>query len=181
MPYPIFWARSNNQISLDLLVDHISFSKTCLIQIRTKTVSSLPLSLVYCLIHQGWPLSHQHIPYLAQQYWGRHDELSTERNISFKENGIVIPLTLLESHLADVHEGYQVIFKGQQATRDTIYWFSIHGNIKEYITSCQVSIKPKGSLHVEPLLDNEVPQSPCQNIEADFFEWSGKCWLLFSD
>ena len=50
--------RNKQEFPFDIWIDHITFSKPCLCQIRKETVSCLVLSVVYHLTHHGWQASH---------------------------------------------------------------------------------------------------------------------------
>ena len=107
------------------------------------------------------------------------DELSTNEGIL--RYCISIPLTLHDPQLADIHVGHLGNSKCQQMALGTIYWLGIDSNIEDYLKSYQIFIKAKPSLPIQSLFNHEVPPNTCQEVGADFFRWSGKCWPLVSD
>ena len=91
----------------------------------------------------------------------------------------VIPTGFLpHQHIKGTPKHLQVPPNGQ---RDTIYWSGTDGNLQDHIRRCQICTKAKPSLPAEPLLNCMVPKSQRKKVDADFFIWSIKFWLLVSN
>ena len=117
----------------------------------------------------------------SQQFWGMRDELSIEEGLLLKGNRICIPHELHDRFLHDLHEAHQGIERMQLKARATIYWPGIDANIIEYVKRCNICIQYKAVQPIQPLLPQDVPHAPWQDLAADFFQFNNKEYLLISN
>ena len=60
-----------------------------------------------------WPSQCRHIPGITSRYWDMYDEFCTENILLIKSERIVIPTTLHDQFLEDVHQGHIRVSKRQ--------------------------------------------------------------------
>ena len=97
-----------------------------------------------------------------------------------KGHQIVIPPSLRDQYLADLHSGHQGYSKAEQRAKATIYWPNMLTDLKDYIQRCPTCILDKKP-HAEPLLPHEVPLGPWKKVGMDFFDHDGQKYLLVID
>ena len=88
------------------------------------------------------------------------------------------PQELFHHTLGDLHGAHQGMKKMQAKAREAVYWPGIHANNKDYICRCTICTKHKASLPAQPMLPQDIPNGPWQEITADSFHHKGKEYLL---
>ena len=83
--------RASQEISLDMQVDYIAFTKPWIEKLKDSTQREPILAMVYQLTQQGWPHQRRHIPHLVRRYWDFRDELSTDDGMLLKGLRLIIP------------------------------------------------------------------------------------------
>ena len=126
----------------------------------------------------GWLNHHKHGLGIIQHFWGAKDELSIEASILQKGYSVCIPPELLKCTLADLHGAHQGMEKMQTQAREAVYWPGINADIADYIRRCTICTKHKASLSAQQILHWDIPDSPWQEIAADYFHHKGKEYLL---
>lgn len=93
-----------------LLLDHLSDSPVTAQQIRTATARDPLLSSVLLYIRSGWPSSHPSDSKL-QPFLSRKTELSVQDGCILWGAQVIIPTTLQERVLQELHEAHPGITK----------------------------------------------------------------------
>ena len=63
----------------------------------------------------------------------------------------------------------------------SVYWPSINSDIDNTVSSCEKCSKYLPSQQKEPILREEEPSRIFQNVSADFFQSSGRNFLVYTD
>ena len=100
-----------DEISLDLHVNHAVFSDTQLPQIHMETKNWLVLSIVYRLTCHLRPDICIQVPRMAHRYWDMRHELTADSGLLLKTYSIVIPTVLRDSFLHDLHRDHTDVTK----------------------------------------------------------------------
>ena len=65
--------------------------------------------------------------------------------------------------------------------RSNVYWPGIDADISDYVRRCTICTKYKASQSTQPMLLWDIPDSPWQELAADYFTNKGKDYLLIAD
>ena len=60
-------------------------------------------------ISTGWPAKRSQIPVFLHPYWNFRDELTIESSILMKNSKVLIPESLKQKYLKQIHQGHQGI------------------------------------------------------------------------
>lgn len=185
---------NDDQIELDDRVDGISidmcdytsiaminFSSQKQALLRDETAKDTQLCLLKEVILHGWPEKIQNLPDNVKSFWSFRDELSVEAGVVVKGNQILIPETMREDILEQLHNGHQGIEKTQRLARESVYWVNINKDIEKLCKSCDSCSKYQAANVKQPLTPHKVPSRPWQYISSDIFEANGKQYLLTVD
>jgi len=93
----------------------------------------------------------------------------------------VVPQSAKENILKIIHTSHRGIVTNKTKAREYFYWPNMNADVEETVNSCELCQKYKNSNTYEPILDRELPKRPWEKIGGDFFELSGKHYLLVVD
>ena len=123
------------RLKVHLLTTRLSAISDKLQQIRQATQDDDTMALLKYTITFGWPNTVQELPKEHQAYWTFREEMTVEDGLILKATRIVIPPTLRESTLQQLHEGHLGFIKcynqksklsiGQTLGRNWKTWYSI--------------------------------------------------------
>ena len=137
--------------------------------------------MVHRLTLNGWPDRQGCVPRVARFYWSFCDELSIDRNILTKGEGVVIPPSCRNSIMADLHGSHAGINKAMDLARTCVYWLGMEADVTDYIKWCLTCIECS-NLPIKTLQPHEVPPGPWIKIGVDFFQdHLGKKHLIVAD
>ena len=91
---------------MHLLTTCLSATSDKLQQIHQATQDDDTMALLKYTITLGWPNTIQELPKELQAYWTFREEMTVEDGLILKATRIVIPPTLRESTLQQLHEGH---------------------------------------------------------------------------
>ena len=83
------------------------------------------------VISKGWPVKRSQIPASLHPYWNFRDELTIEGGILMKNSRVLIPETLKQKYLRQIHQGHQGIEACRSRAREFVFWVNINKDIEE--------------------------------------------------
>lgn len=84
-------------------------------------------------------------------FWGLRDQLSIDDGLILKGQQIVIPQTLQEDILKQLHTAHLGQEKTKLLAKDTVYWVNINRDIEQFTKSCSICQQHQPSQMQEPL------------------------------
>ena len=66
-------------------------------------------------------------------YWNFRDELTVESGILMKNSKVLIPETLKQKYLKQIHQGHQGIEACRSRAREFVFWVNINSDLKEMV------------------------------------------------
>ena len=166
--------RENLPIELHQNIYALNFHPDRLLIIKGAIERDPILSAVYRVTLNGWPNRIQDVPHLARHFWSLRDELMIEDGVLMKGNRICIPPELHDRTLYDLHDSHQGIEKMTHIARSNVYWPGIDADISDYVRRCTICTKYKASQGTQPMLLRDIPDSPWQELAADYFTHKGR-------
>ena len=116
----------------------------------------------------------------ARLYNNVWDSLSSEHNMLFLDNRIVIPQSMRAKIVDKLHMSHAGHTKTLQLARSMYYWPGMTNQIKQHIDSCPPCQTGRPSQQREPVIQTDADR-PNEQFSADLFELQGAHYLAVAD
>ena len=126
------------------------------------------------LIISGWPDKKDKLHADLRPYWSYRGELAVIDGIIIKGRHIVIPNSLKQQVLNQLHTNHMGIEKTKLLACELVYWSSINADIKNYIMDCTMCLEFQQMLPKEKIIHNDIPLRPWEVISTDIFHFNNK-------
>jgi RNase H-like domain found in reverse transcriptase/Integrase zinc binding domain/Integrase core domain len=174
-----------NDIEMDIPTIHFVndyFQGINKVMIQKETEQDKILSLIKKYILIGWPNTKLRIiPEPIKPYYLQKNELSVEQNCIFLGHRLVVPKSLQEIFLNELHSTHFGIVKLKMAVRNYFWWPQLNKHIEQLVASCSTCIKYRKEPTKSPLHVWEYPKEPGERIHADFLELNKKMFIVIID
>ena len=90
--------------------------------IRAPAVTDPELIEIQALIESGWPTPKTSVPQLARPYWPVRDELKVHNGLLFKQDCVIIPSSLRQDILNEVHAAHRGPEFTLRHARNCVFW-----------------------------------------------------------
>lgn len=147
--------------------------------IARDTEKDQTLVKVYEYTMSGWPSSCDE-PEL-RPYVKIKDELSVDCGCLLWGRRVIIPSSLRDCLLSELHECHPGMSRMKALARSWVWWPGIDPDIEDLVRSCNACIKFQGSPKTVPLLLWPWATEPWKRIHVDFLEDKGQQFLLVVD
>ena len=129
------------------------------------------MQLLVQQIQSGWPENSLLLPMSLRPYYPYRDELTTQNNLIFKAQNILIPPNLRADTLQKLHQSHQGIEKTKRLARESIFWPGMNSQIKQLVSTyptcfCIMPIPINGN-RFNPTIFRD---GPWQKIGTDLFD-----------
>ncbi|CAK1595308.1 unnamed protein product [Parnassius mnemosyne] len=176
LPLPTERHQSAVTSYINLLEDTIPVNfKDISIETKKDTV----LSRITGYVMFGWPFSTKCDD--EKPYFDRKQEMLLDLGCLIYKYRVVIPPSLRERVLLEIHEGHLGMNKMKNLARNYIYWPGIDQDIENLCRNCQACCSVRDSPPRAVLHPWEFPLNPWQRLHADFAEYVGKKYLIVID
>ena len=132
-------------------------------------------------ISTGWPAKRSQIPVFLHPYWNYRDELTVESGILMKNSKVLIPETLRQKYLIQIHQGHQGIEACRSRAREFVFWVNINNDLKEMVEKCDICQSQQNSTPVVQNYISEVPPHPWHTLGSDLFYFQRIDFLVVVD
>jgi len=109
------------------------------------------------------------------------DEIHEESGILFYEDRIIVPRTLRQEIIQNLHTGHFGMEKCKSRARQSIYWPNLTQDVEEWVRKCATCAQFKNDNIREPMIPHPVPDAPWRKLGADIFHYGGKDFLVVVD
>ena len=178
-------AMHNNSLEmLNYKVDIASIKESKLITLDQILMSAADdnnyIALAQLITH-GFPASRSNVEQQLREYWEVRDRLSSSNGLILMSHRIVIPRSLCQQILNNLHAAHQGTTGMTARANQTVYWPEMNASIRNHRSMCQSCCQIAPSQSSEPLILTPPPQWPFQQICADYFENEGHSYLTIVD
>ena len=151
----------------------------CLSMTELQQVSSQDnhLQKLKHFIITGWPYSKDEISEELNLYWSYRDELAVIDGVILKGRCIIIPNSLRQQGLDQLHINHMDIEKTKLLACECVYWQSINADIEKYIKQCATCLEFQQTQPKEKIIHHEVPLRPWEVVGADVFHFNNINYL----
>ena len=84
-------------------------------------------------INVGWPCECRRLPQELHPYWNFWEDLSVKDGLVTKGSSLLIPSTLRQKVLKQIHEGHQGMEKCMLKAKESVFWPGISDAIQEAV------------------------------------------------
>ena len=162
-------------------ISHLPIRKERLESIRNAVSFDEVLLLLTDMIMYGWPENNSDVPISVMPYYHVRDELSVQDKLVFKGDRVVIPLSLRKEIKQAIHSCHVGVESCLRRARECVYWPGMNGDIREYISQCEICSKYQKSQQKETLMSHEVCDRPWEKVGVDIFELNDQFYLVTVD
>ena len=132
-------------------------------------------------ISTDWPVKRSQIPTSLHPYWNFRDELTIESGILMKNSKVLIPETLKQKYLRQIHQGHQGIEACISRAREFVFWVNINRDIEELVQKCSLCQYQQNSTTSVQKYVSEIPPHPWHMIGLDLFYFRRIDFLVIVD
>ena len=139
-------------IAVNMVTVNIPYSSNELDNICEETWKDPTINILMHYISTGWPCELRMLPQELHMYRNFWDELSVKDGLVTKSSKLLIPSTLRQKVMEQIHEGHQGIEKCMLKARESVYWLGIIDDIWEAVESVEFA-------NLLPELQNQLEMS----------------------
>ena len=129
----------------------------------------------------GWPDSKDEVSKELKPYWSYRDKLAVINGMVLKGRCIIIPNSLKQQVLHQLHINHMGIEKMKLLAHKCIYWHSINTDIEKYIKQCMTCLEFQQTQPKEKIIHHEVPLRSWEAVGADIFHFDNINYLCVVD
>lgn len=160
-------------------IDFIAVSPAKYRQFQECTANEL--HELHQMILKGWPDTRREVPHCVRDYWNVRDELGVADGIILKGMRLVVPPSLRQGMLAQIHETHMGIVKCKARARESLFWPGMSTQIDHLIDDCPECATYQNKQKKETLRPTKTPERPWAELGSDLFEFQGKHYVLTVD
>ena len=150
-------------------------------EVLQETTKDIELQSLKHYISTGWPSKRSQIPVSLHPYWNFRDELTVESGILMKNSKVLIPETLKQKYLKQIHQGHQGIEACRSRAREFVFWVNINSDLKEMVEKCDICQSQQNSTTSVQKYVSEVPPHPWHTLGSDLFYFHRIDFLVVVD
>ena len=151
-------------------------------EVKKHTARDRDLSRVMQFMMDGWPQKLSSEEKSFQPFHTRRDELSIIGGVIMWGMRVVIPITLRNKILDELHECHLGIVKMKSLARLHVWWPNIDAEIEETCKKCESCQQKQPDPANQPLHPWQFPERPWQRLHIDLAgPFQGKMWLIVVD
>ena len=131
------------------------------------------------LIMEGLPEVKEEWPKHLQDFYARREELTCVDNVVMLGSRAVIPRALRKIATEILHSGHCGVAGMSERAREVMFWPRMTEDIEAARAECRTCIRIAPSQPSAPPTELPTPEYPFQQVSTDYFEVSGKHYMVF--
>ena len=158
--------------------------KDFLDRVRTATHKDRESQLLTQQVKLGWPKKINEVDYQIKCYWSFREDIMITDGILVKGHRIIIPRSMHEYMLKQVHEGHFGMDKCKMRMSNFCYWPNVNKEIEEMVKNCPTCLEfapQKPKIKKKDMLHHEVPVTPWTKLATDIFHFQGSNYIIIVD
>ncbi len=118
---------------------------------------------------------------MTGEYWCAREHTVAEDGLLYYRGRLVIPKGARSRLLESLHRGHVGVHTMTKRAVETVWWPGLTNDLKMKAAKCAACQSELPMQQREPMLSFDVPPAPGLEIHADYFELTGKEYLLLVD
>ena len=98
-----------------------------------------------------------------------------------KNSKVLIPETLKQKYLRQIHQGHQGIEACRSRAREFVFWVKLNDDLKELVEKCDLCQSQQNSTSIIQKYVSEVPPHPWHTVGSDLFYFRRIDFLVVVD
>ena len=135
-----------------------------MVEIQQASVWDDHLQKLRSFIISGWPDMKDELCADLRPYWSYRRELVVIGGIILKGRYIVIPNSLKQQVLDQLHTNHMGIEKTKLLAHESVCWSSINDNIKNHIKHCAMCLEFQQTQPEEKIIHHDTPLRPLEVV-----------------
>ena len=131
------------------------------------------------LILGGTPDEKAEWPEHLQDFYAKREELTCVDNVVMVGSRVVIPRALRKGATNILHSGHCGVSGMAERAREVMYWPGMVEEIEAARAGCRTCVRIAPSQPAAPPTELPSPDYPFQQVSTDYFEVSGKHYMVF--
>ncbi|KAK7105231.1 hypothetical protein V1264_016637 [Littorina saxatilis] len=168
-------------IELVNMVAFLPIRQERLEKLKNATDDDETLQRLKKVIMTGWPEEKQDLPAELTSYFSFRDEISVQDGLIFKGERVVVPISMRHEMKTAVHSTHSGIDGCLKRARECLFWPGMSGDIKHFISSCEVCSTFQSANQPESLMPHDLPSRQWEKVGVDLFEFEGRNYLVTVD
>ena len=164
-----------------LTIENMPVSEEKLEQCKDATRKDLTLQKLKTTVISGWPERKSQVDPELREYWNIKGEISFCDDLLLRKDRLIVPSSLREEMLSQIHSSHLGIEKCKRRARDLLYWPGMNQQIADMVSKCNTCNMYRNSQAKEPLKSHELPERPWQKIAIDLFELDKQEYVVMVD
>lgn len=149
--------------------------------VRIATTSDPLMSELLNVIEDGFPNSRSDLHPEVRQYYQFRDHLTTYDGVILYRDRIVIPPSLRGRVLTALHSAHQGVTQMCSRAESSIFWPGMTPEINDLRARCVACNRNAPSQPSAPPTPPILPAYPFQCLASDYFQYSGRAYLVAVD
>jgi hypothetical protein len=147
-------------------------------RIQNKAVHDQQYQALVKSANEGFPVSTK-----AElgEYWSVKDDTYVSQNLAFRNRELIVPKNCRQMVLNALHRAHQGVRAMICRAQGNVFWTGIAKDIQKCRESCLHCQTNLPQQQKEPMLSIDVPSAPGLSVASDYFQMSGKEYVLFVD
>ena len=159
-------------------------TKDFLDRVRAASQKDQELQLLAQQVKLGWPKKINEVDDRIKCYWSFREDITVTDDILVKGHRIIVPTSMREYMLDQVHEGHFGMDKCKMRMSNCCYWPKVNKEIEDMIGNCPTCLEfapAKPKVKKKDMLHHEIPHIPWTKLAMDIFHFQGANYLILVD
>ena len=150
-------------------------------EIQHALLQDVHLQQLKTFIIAGWPHTKDELYTNIRLCWPYTDELTVIDDVILKDRCIIIPDSIKQQVLTQLHTNHIGIEKTKLLAHESVFWHNINTDIKAYIKLCATCLEFQQMQPKEKITHHNIPLRPWEVGGADVFHFKNKHYLYIVD
>ena len=154
------------EIPLDFAIHHTHLTTQCKTAFQNAIVADPELQALLQMIIDGWLEDTSEVPKHLRKHFTHASILAVEDGLILKGEALLIPESVQDQVLHQLHDGHQGIAKTNLQAKNVVYWPGMTKDIEKMITSCTTCQRFQAKQCDTPLEKHPRPNCPWGTIHG---------------
>ena len=143
-------------------------------EIQHASLQDAHLQQLKTFIIAGWPHTKDELHTNIRLYWPYRDKPVVIDGVILKGRCIIIPDSLKQQVLAQLHTNHMDIEKTKLLACESVFWHNINANIEAHIKLCGICLEFQQTQPREKIMHHDIPLRLWEVIGAYVFQFKNK-------
>lgn len=159
----------------------INVTKERISLFQNETENDVVLKDIKQLTLKGWPNDKSKLNPNVRFYHKYRNDILLEDGILFYEDRIMVPLSMRQDILDQIHGAHVGIEKMKKRAKEMVYWQGINKAIETVAATCHLCQTFQNQKCKEPMISHPIPSLPFQKVGCDLLDFAGRSYLVLMD